>query len=564
MQGRLKVRGSWGCVCNALIVLAFFLPTEAAAQVAANGSLNAQIFAPPPGQGSTFLIERPQVLSHLGITAGLATSLADEPLGVSVQLDPVDESTRTDRALVDWLWQTELLATVGLFEWMELGFALPLVVANTTTNAENLAASPAYDTVVRAGDTRLYVKVPILRGRFALAGRLVVGLPSGDDARFVGNDYWTTYPNFVASYRVGPVMLAAELGYRLVRPSQLGALEIDDELQMSLGANYAFHRRFSAIVDAQLRVGVAGNSVDEDEIPAEVFGGGRWRAPHGFSVDVGAGTGISDGYGAPRWRVFALLRYTYERRACPAGPEDFDGYQDNDFCRDADNDGDRVEDEFDECPNDSEDRDSFLDRDGCPDVDNDADGVSDEADHCPFESEDRDGFEDQDGCPEADNDQDGVPDGLDACPMEPEDLDRYQDRDGCPEPGPKRATITVTNTRILISERIYFDFDQDTVRSVSIPLLKRVAQVIKNLPKRKLIRVEGYTDASGDPEHNKDLSYRRARAVVEYLRAQGVPRSRLSYTGYGSAVPVAPNDTPEGAALNRRVEFTIIDKSRIP
>ena len=54
-----------------------------------------------------------------------------------------------------------------------------------------------------------------------------------------------------------------------------------------------------------------------------------------------------------------------------------------------------------------------------------------------------------------------------------------------------------------------------------------------------------------------DLSHRRARAVVEYLRARGVDPERLDYVGLGATKPLGPNDSPEGRALNRRVEFRI-------
>jgi outer membrane protein OmpA-like peptidoglycan-associated protein len=124
--------------------------------------------------------------------------------------------------------------------------------------------------------------------------------------------------------------------------------------------------------------------------------------------------------------------------------------------------------------------------------------------------------------------------------------------------------VTVTDTRILISERIYFDFDTDTIRSVSLPLLDQVAAVIGDIPGGRKIRVEGYSDSEGIDQYNLDLSYRRARAVVEYLAGRGVPRERLEYVGYGEASPVAPNDSPEGRALNRRVEFTILEPTDRP
>ncbi len=312
------------------------------------------------------------------------------------------------------------------------------------------------------------------------------------------------------------------------------------------------------IAEAQQRLGVGGQYIAANQNPADFNGGFRIWPIDSLAIDVGAGTGLVNGYGAPNVRVFLAARYATQDEPCVYGPEDFDGFEDGDFCADADNDADGIEDSDDDCPNDPEDVDQFLDTDGCPDVDNDADGVLDAADQCPNQSEDVDGFEDQDGCPEEDNDQDGVPDGLDMCPMDPEDRDDFQDDDGCPEPGPERATVTVTDTRILISERIYFDFDRDTIRSVSAPLLNQVAHVVRDLPANRRVRVEGYTDNNGEERYNTDLSYRRARAVVEYLVSRGVPRNRLDYVGYGERNPVAPNDTPDGRALNRRVEFTIL------
>ena len=209
-------------------------------------------------------------------------------------------------------------------------------------------------------------------------------------------------------------------------------------------------------------------------------------------------------------------------------------------------------------PNDAEDMDGFADDDGCPEVDNDADGVPDATDVCPTQSEDDDDFQDEDGCPEPDNDEDGIPDGLDRCPMDPEDRDGFEDEDGCPEPGPRTAAVSVSDTRILIGETIYFEYDTDTIRPVSMPLLDQVAEVINQLAADLRIRVEGHTDSAGSAAYNLDLSYRRARAVVEYLVGRGVSRDRLEFRGYGNQHEVAPNDDPDGRALNRRVEFTIL------
>jgi outer membrane protein OmpA-like peptidoglycan-associated protein len=82
---------------------------------------------------------------------------------------------------------------------------------------------------------------------------------------------------------------------------------------------------------------------------------------------------------------------------------------------------------------------------------------------------------------------------------------------------------------------------------------------LNRTPRIQKVRIEGYTDGSGDAGYNLDLSYRRARAVQEYLISQGVDRRRLTFIGYGETRPVASDATPEGEALNRRVEFTIVE-----
>jgi len=542
-----------------LFAFALSAPTGVSAQQPGRG-MDLQLFRPPAGQGATFTIDRTEVPRHLSLTLGMDGSFSHGLL------------TRTSDGtnVVPWRAQGELLVALGLFQRIELGLALPVTSERYAGNAFD--AVPSYSTQTRLADARLSLKAPILRGDFRLSARLVVSLPTGS-AAFASARYWTSDPSLLASYDLGALTLSGELGYLLRKRAALaeagsnGGLELDDELHLAMGARYAIHPRVALIAEVTSRMGLAGRSARSNEFPMDTNVGARFSTASGLSVDVGVGTSILSGYGAPHARAFAILRYATEREPCDAGPEDFDGYQDGDFCADLDNDGDGLEDDQDECPNDPEDLDGFLDQDGCPDLDNDADGILDAADRCPLRSEDLDGYQDTDGCPEPDNDEDGILDGVDHCPMEPEDRDHYEDDDGCPEPGPAEAVVTVTDTRILVSERVYFEFDRDTIRSVSLPLLDQVASVFVDLPPDRIVRVEGYTDSEGVHGYNVDLSYRRARAVVEYLTSKGVPRAQLDYVGYGDRNPVAPNDSPEGRALNRRVEFTIIepgDRRRAP
>jgi outer membrane protein OmpA-like peptidoglycan-associated protein len=356
-------------------------------------------------------------------------------------------------------------------------------------------------------------------------------------------------------------VLAAAVGYRLRERAELLGIEQEDELDLSLGAALPLWRSLGLRGELRARVGLGGQSVRRNENPVEVALAGAWQVATESSLLLGAGAGVWPGnraYGAPRVRIFGAWRTSLQAVPCSYGPEDHDGFRDHDACADPDNDADGVPDAADGCAEDAEDRDGFADDDGCPDADDDADGLVDVGDRCPRRSEDRDGFVDEDGCPELDNDEDGRADGIDGCAMDPEDRDGFEDEDGCPEPGPKPVSISVGEGRILVSERIYFDDDRDTIREVSGPVLDQLAAVIRTLAPGVKVVVEGHTDDSGNAAYNLDLAHRRARSVVEYLRARGVAPERLEHVGYGAARPLAPNDSPEGRALNRRVEFVLV------
>ena len=71
------------------------------------------------------------------------------------------------------------------------------------------------------------------------------------------------------------------------------------------------------------------------------------------------------------------------------------------------------------------------------------------------------------------------------------------------------------------------------------------------------IEIRGHTDSKGSDSYNLRLSENRAKAVFEYLISKGISEKRLQYKGYGKTMPIDTNDTEEGRANNRRVEFKI-------
>jgi len=106
-----------------------------------------------------------------------------------------------------------------------------------------------------------------------------------------------------------------------------------------------------------------------------------------------------------------------------------------------------------------------------------------------------------------------------------------------------------------VTHGILFDTDSDRLKPESAPVIRAVARGLEKNPALKL-EIDGYTDSTGNAEHNLDLSKRRADAVRSVLVSQfGIDSSRLVSSGKGVASPIASNDTAQGRAENRRVEF---------
>jgi OmpA-OmpF porin, OOP family len=121
------------------------------------------------------------------------------------------------------------------------------------------------------------------------------------------------------------------------------------------------------------------------------------------------------------------------------------------------------------------------------------------------------------------------------------------------ESAPDFSTVIASGK--YVSHGINFDIDSDRLKPESAGVLKMVANGLQKNSNLKLT-INGYTDSTGDPAHNLDLSKRRAAAVRAVLISQfGVDAARLTSGGFGSAGAIGSNDTPDGRAQNRRVEF---------
>jgi len=120
--------------------------------------------------------------------------------------------------------------------------------------------------------------------------------------------------------------------------------------------------------------------------------------------------------------------------------------------------------------------------------------------------------------------------------------------------------IKITEKALEIPEKVFFQTNSAIIDERSYELLDAIADVLAEHAEIMGISVEGHTDAQGQDRDNKKLSQERAESVVAYLTEKGVDAERLSAKGWGEEKPVGSNDTEEGMAANRRVEFLITKK----
>jgi outer membrane protein OmpA-like peptidoglycan-associated protein len=186
---------------------------------------------------------------------------------------------------------------------------------------------------------------------------------------------------------------------------------------------------------------------------------------------------------------------------------------------------------------------------GCPDQD--TDGVTDANDACPTLAGPATPYA---GCP--DSDGDGFTDNVDTCPKEPETVNNVDDNDGCPDQG--KVLVNLTNTKIEILDKVFFDSGKATIQKKSFALLDQVGTVLRNHAELTRVRVEGHTDDQGKDDANLTLSQARADAVKQYLVAHGVDAGRLEATGFGETRPAVAGQTGSAREQNRRVEFVIV------
>jgi outer membrane protein OmpA-like peptidoglycan-associated protein len=521
----------------------------------------------------------PTILPHDEVNVGIAFAY-DHARPIDVRLP-----AKVDR------FAFHVLGAFGLFGRLELGVHLRAVLRQV---ADPMPAEDFRREVI--ADSRVAAKVRLwTSGNFSLLGATDLWLPTGKPSSFSGDGSPGVHPRVIAGHAAGPLSGALSLGYWLHSGAGDAAM---DSLTAGMGLSAAASKRVQLVTDARIDHAIGGHTDLRAHLGAR-FTPLRWAA---LMLIVGAERASPDAETSLSLLV-SLLHIDRcvlceqpakgAEPACAHGPEDVDGFEDGDRCRDPDNDGDGILDRPDRCPNDAEDKDAFQDQDGCPDPDNDTDGLLDGDDACPLEAEDKDGFEDADGCPDLDNDGDAIVDLEDQCPLVAEDKDGFEDADGCPDldndadaildavdkcpdkpetfnaiedgdgcPEEQPTLAVLTPEFIEIKRTIHFKTGKAAVHPRSFPVLEAVANIMRLHPELTKIGVEGHTDSKGSNRSNLKLSNERAAAVRKHLvEVLGIAADRLVSEGFGEEKPKSPGSSWIAMAINRRVEFRIRERS---
>jgi OmpA-OmpF porin, OOP family len=594
-----------------LAAAAVLLFAQGASAQIATGAL--ERFQPAVAGDAMFGVASPMVGGHLVPRADLIFDFAYHPLSIQ------DGNNRY--VIVSRQAFLHLNASLALWDRLLVSVDMPFAViqAGDSPTIPGVGTFPSPSTA-QVGDLRLGARARIY-GDFWDPFQIGVGgyvwVPTGPKQSYAGDGSVRGEPQLQMGGRFTHFVWSATAGTELRASAHphtfeagLGAAAvIGDELvqigpELTVGVPLSTDSSFST-----KNVSISTATPTE----AELLLGAKFRPLRPLVLGLGAGPGLSHGYGTPQF--FAVASIGYEplpprpdkldtdgdgipdvedacptvrgvhsddpkKNGCPAD-RDGDGIPDvDDACPDVpgvhsddpkkngcppDRDGDGIPDAEDACPDVPGVKSADPKKNGCPlEGDRDGDGIPDAQDACPDVPGVKNADPKKNGCP-LDTDEDGIPDAEDACPNEKGVRDPDPKQNGCPH-------LRVTEHTITITKQVYFLFGKSgitqTVDPVSDDLLNEVKDAINARPGIELLEVQGHADIVGPADFNQTLSQARANAVRDWLIQRGIPPKRLTARGYGSRVPQAPNDSDKGRQENRRVQFLILryapDKEKKP
>ena len=596
----MRTRATVGCFLGALALVTSFSGAARAQGAATGFAVNR--FEPSERGSAWFVLESLDLRGDARPALGVVADYQLRPLAI------YESNGDVRSAPLEHVMTTHLGASIVLGNRLRFGANVPIVLYQTGDAGRIGAATyPSPSSEQSIGDVRLGVDLRLFGqhdGPLTMALGAQVWLPTGDAASYTSDGSVRVEPRLLAAGVIGSFTYAAKLGVMFRNPDAgtFANSPVSHEFVYAASAG-------ARVVDGRLVIGpeLYGSTVVTDDsfktrtTPVEVLLGGHYAFVGGARVGLGAGPGLTRGYGSPQLRVLASLEWSPDiiddtdgdgipdkEDACPtvkgvrsADPEkngcplaapplpadrDSDGILDKDDacpdvpgkattdprtngCADRDNDG--IADPLDACVDVPGIASADPKQNGCPELDTDKDGILDKEDACPAVPGIRTEDPKTNGCPDPDRDKDGIPNDSDACPDEPGKADPDPKRNGCPK-------AFVQGSQIRILDQVKFKTGSaEIIGKDSDETLQAVQKVLAAHPEISAVRIEGHTDNRGAAALNRKLSKDRAASVVTWLVKHGIDASRLRSEGFGPDRPIDDNTSDKGRQNNRRVEFHI-------
>ncbi|MFL5353509.1 OmpA family protein [Archangium sp.] len=534
------------------------VPVAAQAQDDMSRSFLVERFQPQPGRDDLLGVQSANVPEHLSASVRLFADYANQPL----RLVSAEDSSY-QRLLVGGQTYLTLAGSLALFDRFEIGAALPVMAYQSTSPAGMV------DPQLQAGlpttapsDLRLSLKTALVRAEdFGLALSLPVSLPTAPKDSYLGGGSVTFNPTLVGEWR-GPrgSALMANAGVFFGRPQQFLNLNLGTAVTYGIGGKVDLVPRWKLSLLSTLAGEVGLNKVSVPTSPLELMLALRWGFVRNLEMTLGGGPGLTNGFGTPRYRMLAALSYAPSASprpvaqpapapapivAAPPPPPPPPALVAHD-------DEGRV------MAGQSLTLDILRNDEGLSGETlrvaelgvTSAGGIVETTPEGALRYTAKEGFSGRDtftyrvtGSGERSATANVVV-TVDAPP---------------PAPAPAPAKVVVEKGKLRTLEKVFFATAKDNVLPQSQSILDQVADVLTSNPDIKKLRIEAHTDGAGKPAYNKDLSQRRAQWVRVYLIQKGIVAERLDSAGFGMEKPIDTNDTAEGRANNRRVEFVVVE-----
>ncbi len=428
--------------------------------------------------------------------------------------------------------QGEVVGTLASLEaaaWLNL----PRVRVGITAPFPLVSSGPSAQRVV--GDLSLEGAGEVVRRRGDGAGLGVytsLKLPTGDDEAWLGDAKPNVALGLTPSVGMGRATVAAHAGLRTGTGVELNGWTWGPSLEAGIGTSVAVIEDLAASLEFDV-AHVLGLS-EPQATPLQGHAALHWSPVGALQVLAGAGAGLSQGIGAPDWRLFAGVGWQ-------PGPTDI------------------VQEELQpvvQAPAPTSSLGEIAVRVTDPDGQPVAARVvlQGDGEHHQLEGEGRLARAVEPGAWTVAAEAEGFRRGSVQLQVGPGEV-------GAATLVLAPWTVGVELDRLVLPDRIHFPFDSAVIQDTSYALMAEVAELLQQRDEIARVMVMGHADERGSRAYNLDLSRRRAQAVVDWLVAAGVDADRLEAHAFGEEVPAEAGASEQALARNRRVELLIVQRT---